>query len=269
MSSHKVTILIPNYQTPQLTKVCLRLIRKHTDFNIAKILVIDNDSADESLSYLQSLNYIKLLQRHRGLNESGASSHSSALDLGLQKIDTPYVLSIHTDTWVHHPHYLSFLVNQIEKDDRIAGVGSWKLANKYSFKRIEHLLEYYGLVYGYQTINKLKAMLSGKPNYYYLRSHCALYRTAFLRKHGLTFSDSSASGVGNAIHQKLLQHGYRMIFLSPETLLRYIEHIDHATTTLNPTIRTRKSYHKDKQQLQKTWQRFQADAILADTSLDQ
>ena len=41
-----VTILIPNYKTLELTKVCLRLIRKFTNLDQAKVIVIDNDSQD-------------------------------------------------------------------------------------------------------------------------------------------------------------------------------------------------------------------------------
>ena len=31
MPDPKVTLLIPNYKTPELTRLCLRLVRKHTD----------------------------------------------------------------------------------------------------------------------------------------------------------------------------------------------------------------------------------------------
>jgi len=47
MTQAKVTILIPNYKTRDLTKLCLRLIRKHTDCRQIKVIVIDNDSADD------------------------------------------------------------------------------------------------------------------------------------------------------------------------------------------------------------------------------
>jgi len=44
-----VTILIPNYKTPELTKLCLRLIRKHTDSDKIHVIVIENDSNDSSI----------------------------------------------------------------------------------------------------------------------------------------------------------------------------------------------------------------------------
>ena len=98
MQEPLVTILIPNYKTPDLTKLCLRLIRRFTDLRLAKVLVIDNDSKDASLDYLRTLKWIELLERPAVAGESGAMAHSRALDLALARVKTPYVLSIHTDT---------------------------------------------------------------------------------------------------------------------------------------------------------------------------
>jgi glycosyltransferase involved in cell wall biosynthesis len=50
-----VTILVPNYKTPEITKICMRLLRKHTNFNMVDIIAIDNHSQDESLIYLKAL----------------------------------------------------------------------------------------------------------------------------------------------------------------------------------------------------------------------
>ena len=45
----QTTILIPNYKTPDLTKLCLRTLRRLTDLSRTRVVVVDNDSADESL----------------------------------------------------------------------------------------------------------------------------------------------------------------------------------------------------------------------------
>ncbi len=80
--TRQVTILIPNYKTLYLTKLCLRLIRKHTNLNQAKVIVIDNDSQDSSLTYLRNLPWIELIERKVVPNEGAVSAHSRALDLG-------------------------------------------------------------------------------------------------------------------------------------------------------------------------------------------
>lgn len=92
----QVTILCPHYKTPELTRVCIRLLGKHTRPELAKVVVIDNDSADESLDYLRTLKWIKLIERqtHQSNGEKAPPpfQHSRALDLGLATVDTPFVL---------------------------------------------------------------------------------------------------------------------------------------------------------------------------------
>ena len=136
MHSKQVTILVPNYKTLELTKICLRLIRKYTAKDDYKIIAIDNASEDESVVYLRSLPWIRLLERDISNDPRPGLSHSRALDLALEQTDTPYVLSIHTDTFVHHPQWLTYLLAQIDKSPDIGGVGSWKLEHKPFIKRV-------------------------------------------------------------------------------------------------------------------------------------
>jgi cellulose synthase/poly-beta-1,6-N-acetylglucosamine synthase-like glycosyltransferase len=266
---HEVTILIPNYKTLDLTKLCLRLLRKYTDLNQAKVIVIDNDSQDESLAYLRSLNWITLLERKAISSESPAGAHSAALDLALEQVSTPFVLSIHTDTLVKHPKWLPFLLNQIKTSPKIAGVGSWKLETKPFLKRFFKNIEFKAQYFYYRLIGKNQHGLQGVgKNYYYLRSHCALYRTDLLKKYHLNFS-LSGMNAGKALHKKLGDLGYNMIFLPSEILLQYVEHINHATTVLNPSLSTReKSLIKGRKRIEKSLQRLNAKEILQDSSLD-
>ncbi|MGA1443260.1 MAG: glycosyltransferase family 2 protein, partial [Methylophilaceae bacterium] len=97
------TVLVPNYKTLKLTKVCLRLIKKNTDLKKVHVIVIDNDSKDDSTKYLRSLNWIELIERKGIKGEGGPMSHARALDLALTKVTTPFVIAIHTDTFVIHP----------------------------------------------------------------------------------------------------------------------------------------------------------------------
>ena len=60
MSNAEVSIIIPNYKTPFLTKLCLRSLRKYTDCSKIKVIAIDNKSDDESVEYLLRKNGINL-----------------------------------------------------------------------------------------------------------------------------------------------------------------------------------------------------------------
>jgi hypothetical protein len=269
MSKPLVTILVPHYKTLELTKLCLRLLRKHTDLSQVKVVVIDNDSQDASLDYLRSVAWIQFVERKAIPGESPVQSHSRALDLALDTVTTPYVLSIHTDTLVKHPKWLAFLLAQIEKSPNIAGVGSWKLESKpvwrQVLKKTERTLQriYYSLIghsqHGLEGIGK---------NYYYLRSHCALYRTDLLKKYHLHFSDGDMVA-GKELHKQLVDQGHQMVFLPSEILIKYLEHINHATTVLNPELSTRqKSVDKGRRRIEKSLVQMNAKMILADDSLD-
>jgi glycosyltransferase involved in cell wall biosynthesis len=265
----KVTILVPNYKTLVLTKLCLRLLRKYTLSNMAHVIVIDNASNDNSLAYLRSLSWIELIERTPIPNEGAISAHSRALDLGFSRVTTPYILSIHTDTLVKHPDWLNFLIAQIEYDETIAGVGSWKLevkpAWRHGLKHIERMLQ----LALYQLSGKSRHGIEGVGrNYFYLRSHCAMYRVDLLKQYQLHFSDGDMVA-GKFMHKKLLEEGYKMIFLPSDRLIHYVEHINHATTVLNPELSTRaSSVHKGIKRIEQSLLRFHADKVLQDESLD-
>ncbi len=269
MSDPLVTVLLPNYKTPDLTKICLRLLRKHTNPDAMRILVIDNDSKDESTEYLRSLPWIVLIERKVTEPEPPTLSHSRALDLGLEQVTTPYVLSIHTDTFVHHPDWLPFLIGEIDLKDNIAGVGSWKLEVKPLLKRWAKTLEYKVQSFTFPIISKGYMHLEGKgDNFYYLRSHCALYRMDLIRKMKLTFSDGEETA-GKIMHKKLVDNHYEMVFLPSETMTRYIYHVNHATMVLHPELGSRKrSVKSGAKRIEKMLNLVNAKAILNDTSLD-
>lgn len=268
MSQTLVTILIPNYKTLELTKLCLRLIRKYTDLNKAKVMVIDNDSQDESLAYLRTLSWIELIERKAIPGETPVQSHSRALDMCLARVTTPYVLSIHTDTLVKHPQWLEFLLGQIAKSPTIAGVGSWKLESKPYWRQALKLMEHYIQLAYFKLIGRTQHGLAGVgKNYYYLRSHCALYRMDLIKKYNLHFSDGDMVA-GKDMHKQLVESGYKMVFLPSEILIKYLDHINHATTILNPHLSRQKSVDKGLRRIERNLAKMNAPAILQDASLD-
>lgn len=269
MASPAVSILVPNYKTADLTRICLRLIRKNTDPERIRVIVIDNDSRDASTEYLRSLRWIELIERPAVRGESGGQSHARALDLGLERVDTPFVLSIHTDTFVHSPAWLEFLLQAITQSPNIAGVGSWKLESKplilHALKRIEDALQR-----AVSSLRGTRREAEGQgDNFYYLRSHCALYRTDLIRQHRLRFSQGGDTA-GKRMHKALQDAGYQMLFLPPETLIRYVVHANHATMVLNPELgSSRRSISRGTRRIDKTLDRIGAKAILANEQLDE
>lgn len=241
MRRPQVTILIPHYKTLALTRLCLRSIEKFTDIDRVNVVVIDNDSQDESTDYLRALDWIMLVERASIPGEKPIHAHSQALDLGLKYADTPYVLSIHTDTFVCKDGWLNFLLAKIEESPNVAGVGSWKLEYGSKLRLIaKHFERYVRTRIWYRIINSEK-----RDVFRYLRSHCALYRVDLLRLHAISFSDGEETA-GRVMHKKLQNLGYKMVFISDHSMISYIKHLSHATQILNPDVTRHNSKARSK-----------------------
>lgn len=225
-----LSVIVPNRKTPELTKICFRLLRKHTDFGKVRIIAVDNDSGDASLDYLRKLPWITLIERKVPAEENGFVMHAKALDEALARVDTPFVMVMHTDTFVLRDDWADHLLSRFDADD-VAGVGSWKLEKpRPPLLRAAHAVE--------EMFRRLIGRKTG-TEVRYLRSHCAVYRTALLRKYTKGFYDGESAG--KAAHLKLVAAGFKMIFLPSDELGKYICHLNHATMILNPAPGDRKT----------------------------
>lgn len=258
MAEAEVSILIPNYKTPEMTRLCLRLLRRHTDLGRVKVIAIDNASNDESLDYLRNVNWIQLIERPEAAAEKGPEMHARALDLALQEVTTPYVLVMHTDTLICDDRWLDFLLGKISGDETVAGVGSWKLEQVSAFKQFGKKVEDF-----FRRLLGKKAKVEDR----YLRSHCALYRTELVRKHTNGFFDGDTAG--HSLHRMLVQQGYKMLFLESRELGNYLRHLNHATMILNPQPGDRKtSKPAARRRLQRQLDELDYRNVFADSSLD-
>ena len=252
------TVIIPNYKTPELTRLCLRSLRKHTDLGKVRIVVVDNDSSDDSLEYLRSLKWITLVERKTG-SESGPEMHARALDEALKLVDTPFFAVMHTDTIVVSDEWLDYLLGAFDGDPKLAGVGSWKLEKSSKLKYCGQRLE--------ELVRRIFLRRRRAPEERYLRSHCAVYRTELVRRFTKGFFDGETAG--RSLHRMLVSSGYGMRFLESFELGRYIRHLNHATMILNPSGEGRTSRASSRKKLAGKMDDAAFAAILADDTLDQ
>ncbi|MDO9234332.1 MAG: glycosyltransferase [Methylotenera sp.] len=232
-----VTILVPNYKTLEITKICMRLLRKYTNLDQVKVIAIDNNSQDASVEYLRSLPWVKLIERMPEAADTVPLPHSRALDLALAS-ESPYVQSIHTDIFVKRADWLDVLLKPFNVNLKLAGVGSWKLESKNCLQRWGIRFEQVWKkclhdVFGYQGYNANRL----DETKYYLRSHCAMYRTDVICELNANFSDGNVTA-GKVMHEKMVPAGYDMLFLDSTSLGMYVDHLNHATLIFNHQLGT-------------------------------
>ncbi|MCC7049835.1 MAG: glycosyltransferase [Alphaproteobacteria bacterium] len=267
----RVTVLVPNYRTPELTRLCLRLLRKHTPAGRIAVVVIDNDSRDASTDYLRALRWITLIERPRVAGEKPWVAHARALDLAMTRVATPYVLSIHTDTLVRDAAWLDLMLAPLEADAAVAGAGSWKLevGGRPWWRRALKAAERQVQLALLPLLGRGHGKIEGHgENYLYLRSHCAMYRTEALRRHGLSFAEGELPA-GKAVHRRLEEAGYRMVFLDAEALGRHVLHVNNATMVLNAEFGgTGRFRGRGMRRIEQALALVDATAVLADDRLD-
>lgn len=183
-----VSICLPHWQVRELATLCLRSIRKHTHDVPYEVLVVDNGSKDNSLDYLRSLRWIRLIERGDETPASPVLAHATALDIGAREALAKFFLSMHIDVIVKREDWLRRLLDAIGADERCAAVGSGKLeapAPLYAWWKHTMDTKRAKLWVRRTFLRDAGAVRPIRP--VCPRDFCALYRLDALRKHEISF----------------------------------------------------------------------------------
>lgn len=270
MVKGKATICVVNYKTLDFTRLCLRSIRKFTKYPY-EVIVVDNNSQDESLEHLKHLRWIRLIERSTDNDppdDSGGYSHAAALDLGLEDCGTEFFVAMHCDTLVQKDGWLTDLISYFGNDENVACVGSGK---------IELTLRWRTILKKATDFRTLKRKVLREPDpvgkfRYYNRTICCLYRTDILRREQLSFLMGRDKGltVGKKLYFELVDRGYKTVELPAKVLGRYVIHLAHAIQAINPdefSLR-KKTIRKCNRLTKKVMASKIVKDILEDASLD-
>jgi hypothetical protein len=228
----KARICIVNYKTAEFTRVCLRAIRKHTDYP-CEVVVVDNDSGDASVEYLRSLPWIRLVERKpKPGEERGSWDEGSAYDLALADCQTEFFVVMHSDTIAIKPGWLTELITCFNDDPRIACVGSGKVEIEPMWRTLLKRAT------DYKTFKrKLFGDAKASERYrYHNRTICCLYRTEVLKREKLSFlmDHHKRMTSGHKLYLELLDRGYKTVELPVSRMRQYVLHLTHATQIVNP-----------------------------------
>jgi len=299
MVKGKATICIVNYKTLDLTRLCLRSVRKFTKYPY-EVIVVDNNSQDESSEYLKHLSWIQLIEWQkigdlrlpiddckskistgRGASHPsdltaenrklkiGGYAHAAGLDLGLANCNTEFFVSLHSDAFIQKENWLTKLISYFGNDENIACVGSGK---------IELTPKWRVLLKKATDFRTLARELFRQPDpigkfRYYNRTICCIYRTDVLRRENLSFLMDRDKGLtgGKKLYFELVDRGYKTVELPSSIMGRYVIHLAHATQATRPqefTLR-KKTIKKYNRIVDKVMSRALVQNILTDQSLDQ
>jgi glycosyltransferase involved in cell wall biosynthesis len=252
-------------------RLCLRALRRYTDGPPYEVIVVDNGSTDESLDWLRSMEWITLVERGESTPENWIRAMNTALDIGLQRARGDYYLIMHSDTIVRRRGWLRRMVEAIESGPQVASCGSGKLErrgaveqllrNATDTKRLRLWLR--------RTIlrDASARQLTREPC---PRDYCALYRTAALREHDLSFVSKGGYSAGETAYYDLKHLGYGSSLIPVPEMMRNMDHIAHATGAIRPERKLDRAhtFRKTRRRLKKLFHRDDVDALLADDSLE-
>lgn len=224
------SIVLVNYKTFAITKMCLELLRPYVKATGVAVWVVDNDSADQSIEYLRTLDWVHLIERDAPHGEAGHLAHGRALDLALDRVTTDHLFLLHTDTFVFDTDVFAMLMDKsiaragvvavgcTEQIDRGAVRTFWRFTSrlfKHHFRRLKQTL----------------GLPTREPKPYrevYLKSFCTLWNSKLIKRHGLKFSmDDRVPGY--TLQDRMVELGYTIECLAPRKLFRYLDHIQAGT----------------------------------------
>ncbi|MGE0712025.1 MAG: glycosyltransferase family 2 protein [Planctomycetota bacterium] len=252
-----VTIVIPNWNTGALLRLCLASIHRHTRYP-HRVVVVDNASDDasrETAERAAAAGLIELIRREDAQHD-GAPEHGASLDAGLAVARTPLLFTLDSDAWARREGWLETWVNALGREASHAG------ASKFPGGRIKRLIQWL-------------RREPPRPEATYVRPCHAIYRVELLRRYGLSFGprqgeDGRWRTTGETIHEELCARGHRAVFIPHAEVERLVGHVRHATIVLNsgrfPSLRER-ARRRGERGIRELLAGPEAARILADTPI--
>jgi N-acetylglucosaminyl-diphospho-decaprenol L-rhamnosyltransferase len=106
-----LSIILVNYNGSSCLIECLRSIKKHVDFNTCEVIIIDNNSTDNSVDLIENeFSLFKLIRSEINLGFGKANNLAVSHSIG------KHLLFLNTDTILteHTPHILSDYLTQYQ-----------------------------------------------------------------------------------------------------------------------------------------------------------
>lgn len=253
-----ISIIIPQYKTYEVTRICLRALKKFSTQNI-EIIVVDNNSADESLEYLRKVPWIKLIENKQAL--IGGDGHKQALDIGIKAAQGQWILLFHSDTVVLKHGWDEDLMYLMHKYPDVVGASSVvREVNRFSS-------------FGSRLVRSIKER---KYNYHYcfdttsekVMSYCFLIKRDFLLVSKFNFLNASGD-VADAFYHNEIKDKHPFIFLGRCFLINILWHTSNISSILTGQITDRTLIAKSHKKINRFLSSPSIKALIVDDELDE
>jgi GT2 family glycosyltransferase len=117
----KVSVVVVTYNNLDLTKACLKSLDELSQYSNLEIIVVDNDSKDDSPTYLSEWVIQDQANRKLILNDDN-KGFAAANNQGLEIADGEYLALLNNDTHVT-PGWIRTLVGHLKRDPSIGLIG--------------------------------------------------------------------------------------------------------------------------------------------------
>lgn len=253
----QISIIIPQYKTLDITKLCLRALRKFSTSDI-EVIVVDNDSKDNSLEYLRSLKWIRLIENADA--NIGGIGHKQALDLGISAATGKWILLFHSDSIVLKNGWDNDLISLVQSCPEAVGATTViREMNKFApwYKRLYRACKdtQWSCTYSLDATNEK------------IMSYCFLIDRQFLINSRFKFSESKGD-VADALYRQEIKGIKSFLLLGRSFLESRIWHTSNISSILTGQITDPSLIRKLNKKLKKLSSNKVILDLMNDSSLD-
>lgn len=211
----KSTIVIPNYNGMAYLEKCLSSIVEDAKSHPARILVVDNGSADGSCELAEGTAGVEVVR----MGEN--TGFCRAVNAGIQASDTPYVILLNNDLTIESG-FIKAMEAALDNDPKAFSAGAQMRMMK-APDRMDNAGDYYcalGWAYDYGKGKKVSGKYLKPRRIFAACGGAAIYRRSIMDRIGLFDEKHFAYLEDVDIGYRARIYGYRSLYV-PEAVVRH------------------------------------------------